>query len=65
MLFAQTGDDLEVEGVTQGVGKHDRFGPRAYGLLNAAGVNVVGAEFDINEDGDGAELQAGWPRNRN
>ena len=59
MLPAEAGDGVEVEGVAEGVGEHDGLGAGAQGRRDAADVDVVGAQFDIDEDRHGAVLQNG------
>lgn len=57
MLFAQCYDHVQVVRIAQGVGQHDGFCLAADSGFDLAGINVVGAQFDIDEYRHSAKLQ--------
>ncbi len=61
---AQRGNHIQVVGIAQGMGQHDCTGLRTDRGFDLGGVDVVGAEFDIDENGNCAELQDGVDRGR-
>lgn len=62
VLAAQRRDDLQVEGIAQGVGQHDRLGAGRDGRLDQGRIDVVGGQGDIHEDRHGAGLEDGVHR---
>lgn len=57
MLFAERLDDLQVIGIAQRMREHDRLGLGADRGLDLRRIDVIGAEFDIDEYRNRTELQ--------
>ena len=49
VLFAQCDDDFQVERVAQGVGQHDGLGLVGDGRFDFRGIDIVGAQFDVDK----------------
>jgi len=48
----EVGDGIEIEGIAEGVGDDDGPGARRDGGLKLSAIDVVGAELNVNEDGE-------------
>ena len=62
VFAAECGNDIQIEGIAQGVGQKNRPGPIAQGSIELRCIHVIGRDNDIHENGNQPVLQNGVDR---